>query len=272
MNNHEDKINKNEMHTILKIDKINDENETIKTFFFRHKLDYKPGQFLMVWVPGIDEKPISVSYVDNEEFSITVEKKGGFTEAMHRLKPGDKIGIRGPYGNPFTIKKGRACVIGGGCGISPIMPLIEKLDNPTVILGCQSKDRLMFKDKINKYHVCTDDGSFGFKGFVTDKLKELLEKEKFDIVYTCGPEIMMKKVFEICQENNIECEASLERLMICGIGICGQCMCDNLRVCQDGPVFDSEKLAKSKDFGSKAMVKTGKKVSLKEYYDYRTPY
>jgi len=265
-------MNKTEMHVILKIEKIVDENETIKTFFFKHKLDYGPGQFLMVWVPEVDEKPFSVSYFDDEKFSITVEKKGGFTEAMHALKIGDKIGIRGPYGNHFTIKKGRACVIGGGCGIAPIMPLVGMLEDPVVILGCQSKDRLLFRDKINNYHVCTDDGSFGFKGFVTEKLKEILEKEKFDVVCACGPEIMMKRVFEICEEKGIECEASLERLMICGIGICGQCMCDNLRICQDGPVLNSKQLAKLKDFGNYAMIKTGKKVTLKEYYAYRTPY
>lgn len=264
--------NKTEMHTILKIEKIVEENKNIKTFSFRYKLDYKPGQLLMVWVPGIDEKPFSVSYIDDEMFSITVEKKGGFTEAMHKLKIGDKIGIRGPYGNPFTIKKGKCCVVGGGCGIAPIMPLITSLDNPAVILGCQSNGRLIFKNKINEYHICTDDGSFGFKGFVTEKLKKLLEKEKFDIVYTCGPEIMMKRVFEICQDRSIECEASLERFMVCGIGICGQCMCDNLRICQEGPVLNSEKLVKLKDFGKKAMIKTGKKVSLEEYCSYRTPY
>lgn len=262
----------NDMHSILKIEKVVDENNIVKTFFFKYKLDYKPGQFLMVWIPGVDEKPFSISYIDDEKFSITVEKKGGFTQAMHKMCPGDKIGIRGPYGNPFMIRKGKSCVIGGGCGIAPIMPLVEKLDNPSVIFGCQNKDRLMFRDRITNYNICTDDGSFGFKGFVTDKLKEILEKEKFDIIYTCGPEIMMKKVFEICQKENIECQASLERFMICGIGICSQCMCDNLRICQDGPVLNSEKLAKLSDFGNKAMIKTGKKVSLKEYYAYRTPY
>jgi len=265
-------MNKTEMHIILKIEKIVDENETIKTFFFKHKLDYEPGQFLMVWIPEVDEKPFSVSYFDDEKFSITVEKKGGFTEKMHNLKVGDKIGVRGPYGNPFIIKKGKACVIGGGCGIAPIMPLVEMLEDPVVILGCQSKDRLLFKDKINNYHVCTDDGSFGFKGFVTEKLKKVLEKEKFGVVYACGPEIMMKRVFEICEEKGIECEASLERLMICGIGICSQCMCDNLRICKEGPVLNSEQLAKLKDFGNYAMIKTGKKVTLKEYYAYRTKY
>ncbi len=263
---------KTEMPKIIRIDKVADENPTVKTFYFRHKIDYKPGQFLMIWVPGVDEKPFSVSQIDDKGFAVTVEKKGGFTEAMHNLKAGDKIGIRGPYGNPFTIKKGKTCVIGGGCGIAPIMPLVQRLDDPTVILGCQNKDRLMFHDKIKKYHVCTDDGSAGFKGFTTQKFEELLSKEKFDFVYACGPEMMMKAVFDICEKHKIPMEASLERFMICGIGICGQCMCDNLRICQDGPVIPSEKLRKLKDFGRSAMIKTGKKVSLKEYYAYRTKY
>lgn len=261
-----------EMPRILKIHEVIDENPHIKTFIFKHELEYKPGQFLMVWIPGVDEKPFSVSLIEKDRFAITVERKGGFTSAMHKMGPGDKIGIRGPYGNPFTIIHGNACVIGGGCGIAPIMPLVKELENPTVIVGCQTRNRLLFKEQITNFNVCTDDGSHGYSGFVTDRFKEILKNEEFEIVYTCGPEPMMKAVFEICQKKGILCEASLERFMICGIGICGQCMCDNKRICQEGPVLGSKDLAELKDFGKKAMIKTGKKVPLKEYYSYRTKY
>ncbi|MBL7054811.1 dihydroorotate dehydrogenase electron transfer subunit [Candidatus Woesearchaeota archaeon] len=263
---------KTEMPLVIKVSKIITENDRVKTLFFKHKLDYKPGQFLMVWLPGVDEKPYSASYVDKDFFAITVEKKGGFSESLHKLKVGDKIGIRGPYGNPFKIKKGKACVVGGGCGIAPIMHLVKILENPTVIVGCKSKNQLLFGKKIKDFIVCTDDGSYGTKGFVTEEFEKLLKNEKFDVVYTCGPEIMMKKVFDICQREKIECQASLERFMICGIGICSQCMCSNKRVCKEGPVFDSKTLAGLKDFGKNAMIKTGKKVTLKEYYSYKTKY
>jgi dihydroorotate dehydrogenase electron transfer subunit len=82
----------------------------------------------------------------------------------------------------------------------------------------------------------------------------------------------MKSIFELCEENSVLCQASLERFMICGIGICGQCMCDNKRVCQDGPVFESETLRNLKDFGNSAMIKDGSKVSIDDYYKYRTKY
>jgi len=261
-----------EMPIIVKIDRIIDENIHVKTFFFKHRLDYEPGQFLMLWLPRVDEKPFSVSFINDEEFAITIEKKGHYTKELHKLSPGAKLGIRGPYGKGFEIIKGNACVIGGGCGIAPIMPLIEKLDNPTVIMGCQSKSRLLFKDNIHDHNVCTDDGTHGYKGFVTEKFLEILRKEQFTMVYTCGPEIMMKAVFDICEKNNILCQASLERFMICGIGVCGQCMCDNLRICKEGPVVSSKDLRKLNDFGKSAMIMTGQKVSLKDYYEYRTEY
>lgn len=261
-----------EMPEIVELAEIVRENRNAKTFYFNRSYDYEPGQFFMLWLPGLDEKPFSASYADKEKIGITVEKKGRLTQEMHKLEPGAKVGLRGPYGNPFRIKEGKACIIGGGCGLAPLMPLIGKLKDAQSIVGCQTKDALMFSGRLDKSCICTDDGSFGYKGFVTDRFVEMLKEERFDIVYTCGPEIMMRKVFEICQENRIECQASLERFMICGIGICGQCMCDSERVCTEGPVFGSKTLANLRDFGRAAMLKDGKKVPLQEYYSYRTKY
>ena len=116
--------------------------------------------------------------------------------------------------------------------------------------------------------LCTDDGSHGTKGFTTGLLGELLKnkKNKIKIVYTCGPEVMMKKVFDICNEHKVECEASLERMMKCGYGICGACMCSDKIVCIDGPVFNSEQLSKLGEFGKFARIKTGRKVTIQEYH------
>ncbi len=255
-----------EMPKVFSIDRIKDENPSVKTFHLKGNIGYKPGQFVMVWIPDVDEKPFSFSGLDSSGFSITVERKGRFTKAMFNLKKGDKIGIRGPYGNPFTLVKGKTCVIAGGCGIAPIMPLVGMLKDPTVIVGCQTASRLIFKDKIKNFEVCTDDSSFGHGGFTTARFSEVLKTKSFDMVYTCGPEPMMKAVFEICKKKGIHLQASLERFMICGIGICGQCMCGNKRVCKDGPVMDMKALGNLKDFGNYAMLMNGKKVTLKEYY------
>ena len=113
----------------------------------------------------------------------------------------------------------------------------------------------------------TDDGSFGRKGFTTDVLEEFLSKNKYKkIVYTCGPELMMKKVFEICNKYKVECEASLERYMACGFGICGKCMVNDKIVCVDGPIFNSKQLSKLSEYGKFARLKSGRKVNIKGYH------
>ena len=91
-------------------------------------------------------------------------------------------------------------------------------------------------------YITTDDGSKGVKGYATDVFEELMKNEKFDLVYGCGPEIMLKKIFEISGRNKTNCELSLERYMKCGFGVCGQCAIDDKLVCMDGTVFNSAKL------------------------------
>ncbi|MEM4267253.1 MAG: dihydroorotate dehydrogenase electron transfer subunit [Candidatus Woesearchaeota archaeon] len=264
-----------EMPYVLKIAEIKQENNETKTFYFNHDIDYKPGQFVMLWLPDIDEKPFSLSYHKKGVFGITVERRGGYTQALHKLKAGDRLGVRGPYGKGFTIIKDGACVVAGGCGAAAIMPLIDTLNKPTLIIGFRSKEKIIFSEKIDSLpqtEICTDDGSIGFKGFATERFKEILKTKKFEVVYTCGPEQMMKNVFDLCQLHNIYCEASLERFMVCAIGICGQCACNHIRICVEGPVLGTENLSKLSDFGAYAMLKTGKKVPLNDYYSYRTVY
>lgn len=133
--------------------------------------------------------------------------------------------------------------------MASIATLSDRLDNLLIVQGARTDSSLLYQMRFPSMFLCTDDGSKGSKGYPTDYLDALLARHKFEIVYTCGPEAMMKKVFDFCQTNGIRCEASLERYMKCGIGICGQCVCDGSRVCADGPVFGSESLAKMGDFG-----------------------
>ncbi len=268
-----------EQPIILKIDKIIDESEDTKTFIFNHTLDYETGQFTMVWLPGVDEKPFAVSYYGDDFFGISVLARGKFTKYMHGMKVGDKVGIRRPFGNGFgipdNIKNGdgiNACVIGGGCGMASLTTLIDKLQNSNVVIlnGATTKSTLLFGNRFKDTILFTDDGSVGEKGYPTDILDDLHKKHRFEIIYTCGPEIMMHKVYEFCKKNNIQCEASLERYMKCGIGICGQCVCDGQMVCKDGPVFDSETLDTMDDFGTYSLLKSGQRVSVKEYGEWRS--
>ena len=247
-------------HTITKIVQ---ENHEVKTFFVEPSINIEPGQFVMVWLPEIDEKPFTISYT-GKETAFTAQLKGPFTKELFKLKKGDHIWIRGPYGNHFG-KQSKACVIAGGIGLASLAPLIEQLNNPTLIFGFRSKNLMIFNNRFKNAIITTDDGSFGIKGFATAEFEKLFGEKKFDVVYTCGPEIMMKKVFDICEKYKIRCYASLERYMKCGIGICASCVCNGQLVCKDGPVFASEQLRKMNDFGNFTFLKTGRKVSLKDY-------
>ncbi|MAE42474.1 dihydroorotate dehydrogenase electron transfer subunit [Candidatus Woesearchaeota archaeon] len=254
---------KKDIPKMLEISEIIRESEYHKTLFFKHSLDCKPGQFIMVWIPGIDEKPMAVSYLKKDEFAFTFHSIGKFTHTLAKLKKGDGVGIRGPYGNGFSIKK-NACVIGGGVGMTCMSTLIDALKNPMVINGARNKDSLLFHKRYKNMITTTDDGSYGRKGFTTEVLNEQLknEKIKIDIVYTCGPEIMMKKIVDICRKHKIECEAALERYMSCGFGVCGKCMINDKIICIDGPIFNSKQLNEMPEFGKFTRLKSGKKVSL----------
>ena len=263
---------------MMKIDKIINESGDTKSFMFRHNLDYKPGQFIMVWLPGVDEKPFAVSYSGDDFFGITVLERGKFTKEMHSMGVGEQLGIRGPFGHGFSfsnnIKDGseNTCVIGGGCGMASLSVLIENLpdNNTTILSGATTKGTLLFKNRYKNITIFTDDGSEGRKGYPTDYLEDLHRKNGYSIIYTCGPEIMMSKVYEFCKKHDIQCEASLERYMKCGIGICGQCVCDGQMVCKDGPVFGSQALNSMSDFGSYSLLKSGQRVTIEEYGDWRS--
>ena len=253
------------------------------TLYVNQAIDFKPGQFVMVWIPGVDEKPYTISHHSPDRFGITVEAKGIFSKKAVSLGPGDKIGIRGPFGNGFNMGSDykRVAVVAGGCGMAPLAPLVEAFqagNGPEILLiqGARSKSFLLYPDRFTaNVEICTDDGSKGYKGFVTDilvqKIKELSAAcvPGFDMVYACGPEIMMAKVFDLCEAHGIPCQVSLERYMRCGFGVCGACVCGHAVVCKDGPVFGSKDLRTMADFNTRALLKTGKPVPLDEYASWR---
>ncbi|MCP3875350.1 MAG: dihydroorotate dehydrogenase electron transfer subunit [Desulfobacteraceae bacterium] len=249
------------------------ESPEFATLFFEYAIPFKPGQFVMVWIPGIDEKPYTISYHSKNQFAITIEAKGLFSKKAITLDKGDLVGIRGPFGNGFEIQsKKHVGVVAGGCGMAPLATLAEQLDkNTTFIHGARTKDYILYPDRFDiDRQFCTDDGSFGHKGFVTDILeKEIASGKLFDMIYACGPEIMMYTVFKICEKHQIPCQISLERYMRCGFGVCGACVCGKQIVCKDGPVFNSAVLRDMKDFNTKALLKSGKDVDLSLYFSWR---
>lgn len=249
------------------------------TLILEGYLRSKPGQFVMLWLPGVDEKPFAVAYQNDGEVAITIEKKGNATRAMSELKKGDKVGIRGPFGHGFT-PRDNSIIVAGGLGIASVLDLAMTVRNSILIQGARTGDLLLYRETKelleriecmkNKILYCTDDGSVGEKAFTTSVLCNLIKEKKPDIVYACGPEIMMLKTFEICEQNKIDCEISIERFMKCGIGLCGSCVINDQLVCKDGPVFNNEKVRKLTELGKFARLPTGKKVELKEYYAYHS--
>ncbi len=263
---------------IVEIVDVKKENCDVKTFTFFDKLCGKaePGQFVMVWIPGVDEIPMSLSGITSEgRTSITVHDVGDASNALHQKKTGDQIGIRGPFGNGFVPVKGNVMVVGGGTGLAPLLPLTERLvkvaDKVTVLSGAKCIDNLLFIDRVasvlsgvdSETVITTDDGSYGIECVVTDQVEQKLKKEKFDMIYTCGPEQMIYSMFLVAEQYTVPLQASLERMMRCAIGLCGSCQIGNLRVCKDGPVLNSEQLRSVKEeFGKFRLDLTGKRVKL----------
>lgn len=260
-------------HQMVRVEKKVTESPEFATLFFNKKLDFVPGQFIMVWLPGLDEKPYTISYHSENQFAITIEAKGIFSQKAVTLEKGDLVGIRGPFGNGFSIRtEAKSAVIAGGCGMAPLAPLMKHLGSETLFIhGARSKHFILYPDRFEQNRqICTDDGSMGHKGFVTDLLETALKNgHPIDQVYACGPEIMMARVFDICETHKIPCQVSLERYMRCGFGVCGACVCGDRVVCKDGPVFNETELRKMTDFNSKALLKSGREVELSQYFSWR---
>jgi len=262
---------KNDIPKTIKIKNIISEANDISTFVFEYDLGAKPGQFVNLWIPEVDEKPFSVSYCDNKEFWLTIAKVGHATEKLFEKKIGDYVGIRGPYGTCFNAKENSTiALVGGGYGTAPLynfgLAAQKKGCKVYFITGARNEERLMFVNRAKKAGfeviICTNDGSVGFKGFTTDVLKNLIQKEKIDSIHTCGPEIMEKFIMNISDEFSIPCEISVERYMKCCFGICGQCCVDKLGIpiCKQGPVMPKELVKQIDEFGVYYRDKNGKKV------------
>lgn len=263
---------------MMKVVKIVDEARGIKSFYFRHRLDSIPGQFVMAWIPRVGEKPMSIAGDDGKEFFLTVSAVGYFSNAKSRLKVGQTIGIRGPLGTCFSLKGKEIALVAGGYGAGPMASLAEKAINQGYspkkihyLAGARTKELLLFEQRMKRIgvdvQVSTNDGSKGTKGMVTDVLNELIKRRRkankpLDMVYCCGPEMMEKAVFDIAVREKIDCQISVERYMKCGIGICGSCCVDptGWRMCVEGPVLDKKAISKISEFGVYHRDATGRKT------------
>jgi dihydroorotate dehydrogenase electron transfer subunit len=244
------------------IREIREETTDIRTFFFDRSFQVIPGQYLMVWVRGVDEIPMSLPYQDG----ITVLSVGEATEALFDLKVGDSVGIRGPLGNGFALTGDRILLIGGGVGAAPLALLgevaKEKGKDVTSLMGFTCSDDVIFKERFERMGdllITTDDGSLGICGYTSAGLEDV-DLSSYDQIYLCGPEIMMKDVIEKCAGFEDKIQASISRYIKCGIGVCGSCCLDpsGVRVCVEGPVIRADKLLDS-EFGMYRRGPSGQK-------------
>jgi len=173
------------------------ENAKVKTFILETSLEAEPGQFVMIWLPRVNEKPFSL--VDADPLTITVARVGPFTSELHRLEVGDRLWFRGPLGRGFELVGENLLLVGGGYGVAPLAFLAKRAREA--------------------------------------RCEDLLSQGDFDAVYACGPEAMLDRLAEICMVRGVPCQLSREGYMRCGLGICGSCQRNGLLVCREGPVF-----------------------------------
>ena len=246
--------------TVKTVERISPKHVLIRLTDEKPLPEMVPGQFVELRVDGSAttflRRPISINFVDRKqnELWLMVAMVGDGTRRLGELKAGDKLNCVLPLGNGFTSHHSPLTshlLVGGGVGVAPLLYLGAQMKaqgmEPTFLLGARTASDLLMMDEFKKYgRVCvtTEDGSEGEKGFVINH--SLLQQERFDMIYTCGPTPMMKAVARYAREKGIECEASLENLMACGLGACLCCVEKttegNLCVCKDGPVFNIKKL------------------------------
>lgn len=245
---------------VVSVEHINNKYVLIKLTQDRPLPEILPGQFVEVRVDGSPStflrRPISVNFVDygTNQLWLLVAAIGDGTRRLASLHAGDVLNCMFPLGNSFTMPKGSAekvLLVGGGVGVAPLLYFGKCLNDagcrPVFLLGARSKGDLLLLDEFGKYgEVCitTEDGTSGERGFVTNH--SVLDKVRFDRISTCGPKPMMVAVAKYAKAHGIECEASLENMMACGLGACLCCVEKttegNVCVCKEGPVMNIKKL------------------------------
>ncbi len=227
-------------------------------------LGHQPGQFVMLSIPGVGEAPISISSSpsrSNGHFELCVRRMGDVTGVLHRMKPGDFVGIRGPFGHGFPIEqmRGRDILFApGGLGLAPLRSLINQVMDERgsfgrviILYGAKRPAELLFRDELEQwaarddveFHVTVDRGDetwTGNVGVITTLFPKITVDPRNTVAVTCGPPIMYRFVLmEMLGKGIPETQIylSLERRMKCGVSKCGHCQINHLYACKEGPVF-----------------------------------
>lgn len=248
---------------ILSKEKIADKTISLTLDISEIEQPVYPGQFFHVGCKGSNSylrRPISVCDVQDKKLRMIFEIRGAGTEELSKLSEGDCADILGPLGRGFHIPTtgSRAAIVGGGIGSFPLLYLARALPFPCdVYLGFRTESQIALEADFRaianvNLKICTDDGSYGYCGFAPSAFADAVSGGcKYDIIYTCGPRVMMDCVAKTAKDNGIPCQISLEERMGCGIGACLVCACSMKdkdgnshmgHVCSDGPVFWAEQI------------------------------
>ena len=254
----------------FRIAAIRQENAATRSFVLDGRLDAAPGQFVMAWLPGVDEKPFSLAHAD--PVILTVAAVGPFSQALRGLAVGDCIWLRGPLGRGYVLPSvapeaartppgpalGHALLLGGGYGVAPLRFLAEQLlvagYTVSMIIGARSAADLLLVDAFQAMDVAlwlaTEDGSAGLRGLATGAIEPALVAAPAQtvMVYACGPIGMLRAVSVICQAIGLPVQLSWEAHMRCAIGLCGSCeVGDGWLTCLDGPVYSFDPTSQAPD-------------------------
>ena len=241
--------------TPFSIRSVECDNERTRTFTLNASLNAMPGQFVMAWLPRFDEKPFSLVAADPVTLMVTAV--GPFSNLLHRLKPGDMLWIRGPFGRAFRLPRPRirAAFVGGGYGVAPLLWLarawLPELNALTVIIGARAAAELLYVDRFEALPravnqntasvniiTSTEDGSAGAAGLATDQLSVCLSQGELDLICACGPHGMLAAIDSLGEKFAVPRQLSWEAYMRCAVGICGSCELNGSVLCLDGPVLE----------------------------------
>jgi ferredoxin--NADP+ reductase len=272
------------MHTILARQQLSPNVVRLDVLAPRIAEIREPGQFVIVRLGDNSERiPLTIADADPRGRSITlvIQAVGKSTNELVALRPGQKIrDIAGPLGHPTElISAGHAICVGGGVGTAVVHPIAQGLHSRgarvTSIIGGRSKEWVIFEGELRRFGpvtVCTDDGSYGRKGFVTDAVRNTLATDKVDIVYAVGPVPMMRAIANLTRELKVRTIVSLNPIMVDGTGMCGGCRVsighENKFACVEGPEFDAhqvdfdellDRLSTYREFEKKALERAERK-------------
>ncbi len=242
-----EKTKKQHSATVKKVEKVS------KTSYYieietPYSFSSSPGQYISILCSNLTlRRPFSIEYNKDNSIGILFKEKGEGTAYIKSLKIGDSVDFIGPLGNGFNILNKKALLVGAGIGIAPIFYLKNRLaelgiENLTIGAFLNSEE---VPENVVCDEVVTDDGSVGKSGSVLDYLDFYIEKFNPEIIYSCGPEIVLKKIAELSKKYQIDSQIAMEKVMACGIGVCRGCviqvekdgMVQNATICKDGPVF-----------------------------------